>query len=236
MDGSGHAGGTMSLGWPVNSSDFPRAAGGGVWGVGGLGVSAENAAPATWSRMSEEWDFIHFGFGLLSLGLCGSDALSTRTAKRRGGREKRDSPVTLRGLSVRDPCGAFSEGPRGRGLMGIVAVISASESDSWLFFLSGSAAFQSVTRHGVVLFSSSAFAMMAGLSSSNSEAMVLNQRRGQLRWFQHLITMPPGHPLWFSWYLVPLGGDSRSLKGVKCDSWRQLYRLKWRRIFSVKHL
>ncbi|MED6253265.1 hypothetical protein ATANTOWER_025480, partial [Ataeniobius toweri] len=46
-DGPGHAGGTMSLGWPGNALGSPGGAGGGVWGEGSLGVSAESAAPAT---------------------------------------------------------------------------------------------------------------------------------------------------------------------------------------------
>ncbi|KAK5608622.1 hypothetical protein CRENBAI_022861 [Crenichthys baileyi] len=42
----------MSLGWPGNALGSPRGAGGGVWGEGRLGVSAESAAPATRSRIS----------------------------------------------------------------------------------------------------------------------------------------------------------------------------------------
>ncbi|KAI3363270.1 hypothetical protein L3Q82_011557, partial [Scortum barcoo] len=46
----GHAGETMSLGWPGNASGPPGRAGGSVWGEGSLGISAQTAASATRSR------------------------------------------------------------------------------------------------------------------------------------------------------------------------------------------
>ncbi|KAI3361870.1 hypothetical protein L3Q82_002194 [Scortum barcoo] len=46
----GHAGETMSLGWPGNASGSPGRAGGSVWGEGSLGISAQTAASATRSR------------------------------------------------------------------------------------------------------------------------------------------------------------------------------------------
>ncbi|KAI3361768.1 hypothetical protein L3Q82_002111 [Scortum barcoo] len=47
----GHAGETMSLGWPGNASGCPPGrAGGSVWGEGSLGISAQTAASATRSR------------------------------------------------------------------------------------------------------------------------------------------------------------------------------------------
>ncbi|KAI3368100.1 hypothetical protein L3Q82_007803 [Scortum barcoo] len=56
----GHAGETMSLGWPGNASGSPREEleeVSGVWGEGSLGISAQTAASATQIDNNGDFDF-----------------------------------------------------------------------------------------------------------------------------------------------------------------------------------
>ncbi|MEQ2296823.1 hypothetical protein AMECASPLE_028351 [Ameca splendens] len=60
-DGPGHAGGTVSLGWPGNALGSLKRAGGGVWGEGCLGVSTESAAPVLDEAEDNKYEgLVHF--------------------------------------------------------------------------------------------------------------------------------------------------------------------------------